>query len=113
MIDKMPSEEILNFIISKDIYYYDDIYSRHYYRDPEIFSYLIPYNDKNSKNLIEMIKQYKIYNLYSKSTKEMQNKFYNIFLQKIGKFNDINYIFEIFPNDFIKNKNNIKNNDVI
>ena len=50
-----------------------------------------------------MIKQYKIYNLYSKSTKEMQNKFYNIFLQKIGKFSDINYIFEIFPNDFIKN----------
>ena len=101
--NKMKTEEILNFIFTKDIFYCCDNYSDNENRDPSIFSNIyISNKSKDYKNNIEILKKYKIYNLFEKSKPEIQEIFYNAFLDQIDNLIDVNIIFEIFPNEYIK-----------
>ena len=95
---KLNAEEIINFIISKDIYYYSPIFNKSEKRDPLIFRYIpITDIDKNYLKNIKLLKDYKIYDLYSESSYKIKSEFLTIILEQIKKVRDFKSIFDIFP----------------
>ena len=105
---KMTNKQIIEFIVSKDVFYYKEQYSSNVNRDPDIFKYIhISSDHEDYKENIELIKNFKLYNLYNNSPNPYKIKFYKAFLEQIHKFNDIINIFEIFPLELIKE--NLKN----
>ena len=94
----MNVNEIINFIISKDIYYYNPNFKNHNNRDPKIFQY-IPITDIDNNYLynITLIKKNNLWNLFSESNISLRKKFYEILLDQIKKLEDIESIFLIFP----------------
>ena len=100
---KMTNKQIIEFIVSKDVFYYKEQYSSNVNRDPDIFKYIhISSAHEDYKENIELIKNFKLYNLYNNSPNPYKIKFYKAFLEQIHKFNDIINIFEIFPLELIK-----------
>ena len=101
--NKMTAEQIIKFIKNQDIYYSN---SKQYYgsfkRDPEIFSYLKITDKKN----IQLIKDNKLYKLYDKSSFEMKVRFSLEITKQVKTFNDMDYVFEIFSDDYITDSKN-------
>ena len=95
--NKMTTDEIINFIKTKDIFYYDDIYYSNPNRNPDIFKYIqITSKCKNYKENITSLKANPdLFDLF-KNSKEKRIKFYENFLFQIEKFVDMNIIFDIF-----------------
>ena len=105
---KMNIEGVIDFIYSKDIYYYDYNYKRDELRDPIIFKYiLITESDPNYKTNIQMLKEMKIWGLYADSTNSIQTKFYKYFLDQIDKVKDLHNIFDLFSMENIDKNFNI------
>ena len=95
---KFETAEIINFIISQDIYYYNPIFKSNENRDPIIFEYIpITDADQNYLKNIELIKENDLWNLFSNSSYNTQKKFQEIIVGQMRKFKDFNSIFEIFP----------------
>ena len=102
--NEMKVEQIITFISTQDIYYIDDRYVENPNRDPNIFKYIdISSKNENYKKNIQLIVSNKLYNLYKKSTVDMKKEFYGALIDQIEIFNDLNNIFEIFKEDYIKN----------
>ena len=94
--NSLKSEDIFDFILSKDIYYYSPIYKDSDYRDPEIFKYIIITDiNKEYLKIIELIKKNKIVDIFLCNSKK-KSKFYNILISQMNKIKDIQSIFEIF-----------------
>jgi len=93
----LKGKEILDFIISQDIYYFSPNYSRSRFRDPEIFKYIIITDEEKDylKN-IEQIKNNKLWNLFSDSSNK-KTTFYKILIDQMKKLRDFKSIFDIFP----------------
>ena len=104
----MNIEEIIKFLYSQDIYYYDSRYNKDDLRDPKIFRY-IPITDsgENYKINIDILKKYKIWKLYEESTKLMRKQFYESFLSQIKKIRDLKNIFNLFSLENINKELNI------
>ncbi len=100
----MTTKEIIKFIKEQDYYYSFDkpfIFSEK--RDPKIFSYIgITSECPNYKENIKLIKDNELFKLYDGSTSELKDKFYVEILKQIKIVNDMESIFEIFPNLYIK-----------
>ena len=96
--NKLLSEEIINFILSQDIYYFNPSYKNNENRDPEIFSY-IPITDenKNYKINIKLIKDNDLWNLFADSYFMTKRKFHQVLLSQMKKVKDLKSIFDIFP----------------
>ena len=94
---KMNIEEIIDFIYSKDRYYYDKSYSQSELRDPIIFNYInITEADKNYKKNIIILKKKRIWELYENSPDNLRKKFYQSFLSQIIEIDYLQNIFDLF-----------------
>ena len=93
----MKDLEIINFIVSQDIYYYNDNYKNNENRDPDIFNH-IPITDEHKNYLanIQLIKRYKIWNIFSESHTNFRQKFHQVLLHQMKKVRDLKSIFDIF-----------------
>ena len=98
MKNKLNSAEIINFILSQDIYYYNNIYKNNENRDPNIF-YYIPITDADKNYLINvnLIKDNDLWNLYADSYFPTKKKFHQVLLDQMRKVKDLKSIFDIFP----------------
>ena len=96
--EQLNIEEILNFIYNQDIYYYDNKYIKHEFRDPSVFIY-IQITDEFIDYLsnIELLKEKKIWELFNKSGKEVLNQFFQIFVDKMLKVKDLIDLLNLFP----------------
>ena len=64
--DKMTTKEIINFMLSQDIYYYKKDKKNDNNRDPIIFKFIpITYIDKNYLENVKLIKQNNLWDLFS------------------------------------------------
>ena len=101
--DKLTIEQIMNFMMAQDIFYYNPLYKNSDNRDPSIFNY-IPITDKNKDYLdnIESIKKYRLWNLYEDSHYKMQDEFHKILLGQMIKIRDFKGLFDIFPKKYVK-----------
>ena len=95
---KMDINEIIRFIVEKDIYYYNPIFKHNNKREPKIFQY-IPITDIDNNYLyyISLIKKYKLWSIFSESNITLRKEFYEILLNQMKKLEDIESIFMIFP----------------
>jgi len=93
--NQMTIEEIIKFLYSQDIYYYDDNYKD--LRETVIFKN-ISITDPNKNNLknIEELKKKKVWELYKKSKPTLKEEFYKSLLGQIKYIKDFQYIFELF-----------------
>ena len=93
--NKMTIEEIIQFLYSQNIYYYDEKYKD--LRNPDIFEYIsITDSNKNNEKNIQELKNKKIWELYKDSKGYLKKDFYNSFLKQIKNIKDLQYIFELF-----------------
>ena len=93
--NKMTIEEIIQFLYSQDIYYYDKKYKD--IRNPDIFEYIsITDSSKNNIKNIQELKKNKIWELYEDSKGYLKRNFYDAFLKQIKNVKDLQYIFELF-----------------
>ena len=94
--NKMTIEEIIQFLYSQDIYYYDEKYKD--IKETTIFKN-ISITDPNKNNLknIEELKKKKVWELYKKSNSTLKIEFYKSFLCQIKYIKDFQYIFKLFP----------------
>ena len=100
----LNSEEIIQFLVAQDIYYYSQTFKNSDNRDSEIFKYIsITDEDKNYLANIKLIKDKGLWKLFSENRK-MQTKFYNILLDQIKKVRDFKSLFDIFPLKSIDNE---------
>jgi len=91
----MTIEEIIQFLYSQDIYYYDDKYKD--IRDPSIFKKIsITDPSKNNLKNIQELKKKKVWELYKNSKITLRTQFYGAILQQIKGIKDFQYIFELF-----------------
>ena len=102
---QLTTTKIFDFILSQDVYYYKQIFSKSKYRDPEIFKYIsITKNNKDDdeylKNL-DIIKNNRLYLLFSDCGYEVQKTFQKILLAQVKTINDLKSIFYIFPRKYI------------
>ena len=105
---QMNVEEIIDFIYSKDAYYYDKSYTQSEKRDPIIFDYIhITESDRNYKKNINILKKKKIWELYNDSPHNIKNKFYQSFLSQIVEIKYLQNIFDLFSIENIQNDFNI------
>ena len=99
----MTTKEIIKFIKEQDYYYSFDkpfIFSQK--RDPKVFSSIgITSECPNYKENIKLIKDNELYKLYDGSTADLKDKFYVEILKQVKTVNDMESIFEIFPNLYI------------
>ena len=95
---KLQNAEIINFILSQDIYYYNDNYINSENRDPIIFSY-IPITDADKNYLVNvmLIKDNDLWNIFAKSNYNTKRKFHQEFINQMKKVKDFKSIFDIFP----------------
>ena len=98
--NKLTTSEIFNFMLYQDAYYFQPVFSRSEYRNPEIFKYIsITKKNKNDieylKN-IDIIKKNKLYLLFSDCSYGVQTNFKRILLEQIKKIIDLKSIFNIF-----------------
>ena len=94
--NKLTIEEIINFILSQDIYYFNPAFKNDKNRDPIIFKYIpITDRDKNYLKNVQLIKQSEIWNLFSGSS--FSKQFHIIILEQMQKVKDFRSIFDIFP----------------
>ena len=94
---KMKAEEIINFMISQDIYYYSQIYKNSENRDPIIFSYIpITDRDKDYAKNIELIKKNNLHEIYSDSYDKIKKNFYSVILDQFQNLRDFKSLFDIF-----------------
>ena len=108
--NEMTIEEIINFLNSQDIYYYDNDYKD--IRNPEIFEYIsITESSKNNIKNIQELKKNKIWELYKDSKVTLREKFYESFLKQIKYIKDLQYIFELFSIENISKDFNQKINE--
>ena len=89
---KFSNNEIIQFI-QNDIFYISDEYIEHSKRDPKIFKNFDIY-DFNKSGFIDFI-QLKLYSKFEKKLKT----FYEIFIDKIRTLDDLNILFELFPEE--------------
>ena len=95
--ESLKTEEIFQFLVTQDIYYFSPNFRKSDYRDPEIFKYIcITDEDKNYLKNIESIKNFNLWSLFSENRK-MQTNFYKILIEQIKKVRDFKSIFDIFP----------------
>ena len=103
--NQLTPNEIINFIVYQDIYYYNQDYKNDDNRDPSIFIYLpiatVTDEDRNYLVNIKNIKDKNLWYLFSKSLPETKRKFYNIFLAQMKKIRYFKSIFDIFPRNNI------------
>ena len=104
---KMTNKQIIKFIKEQDYYYSFDkpfIYDRKK-RDAKIFSFIgITSKCPDFKENIKLIKDNELYKLYDKSTPELKDFFYKEILKQMETFNDMESIFETFPQSYIKGR---------
>jgi len=93
--NKMTIEEIIHFLYSQDIYYYDEKYKD--IRETVIFKH-ISITDPNKNNLknIQELKNKKVWELYKNSKVTLRIQFYESILEQIKDIKDFQYIFELF-----------------
>jgi len=96
---KFKTEDIINFMLSQDIYYFNPVYNNDKTKkDPEIFNFIqITDNDKNYLNNIKLIKENKLWDFFSNSDYYIQRRFIQIYLEQMKKIKDFIGFFEIFP----------------
>lgn len=100
--NKLSTEEIVNFIFSQDIFYYDLDFKNNNNRDPLIFKYIpITDIDKNYLNNIKLLKDNSLYFLYFNSDFHLKKKFYKVIIAQIKKIKDFASIFSLFPLKYI------------
>ena len=101
--NKMTTKEIIDFIKCKDYFYYSNSCYSDRRRDHGIFKY-IEITSKNNyyKENIKLIKENGLYKLFDNSIPMIRDYFYIEILKQIDTFKDINNIFEIFPDNYIK-----------
>ena len=105
---QMNIEEIIDFIYSKDIYYYDSKYKKDELRDPKLFRYIpITESDPNYKTNKGMLKKNEVWKLYADSTSDIQKKFYESFLCQIHDVKHLHNIFDLFSIENIDKNFNI------
>ena len=93
---KMNTVQIISFIISQDIYYYNPEFRINGKNDPSIMEYIsITDDDPNYMENIELIKKSDLINFFLDSI--VENEFYEVILKKIKKIKDFQIIFYIFP----------------
>ena len=93
--NKMTIEEIIQFLYSQNIYYYDEKYKD--LRNPDIFKYIsITESSKNNIKNIQELKKKKIWDLFKDSKRYLKNNFYDSLLKQIKNIKDLQYIFELF-----------------
>ena len=99
--NKLIVEEIINFMLSQDIYYFNPAYKNNENRDPIIFNY-IPITDIDKKYLvnIELIKDNDLWNIFSNSSYNIIKNFQEIILSQMRNVKDFQSIFSIFPIDY-------------
>ena len=108
--NQMKVEEILNFIYTQDVYYYDDKYTKHANRDPSIFEHIpitetrllegqhrvMDINSDYQLN-INLLKERKIWELFKESSKKTLNAFYQLFINQMLNARDFQNLFNLFP----------------
>ena len=95
---KLQNAEIINFILSQDIYYYNINYINSENRDPIIFSYIpITDTDKNYLVNVKLIKENDLWNIFADSNYNTKRKFHLEFINQMKKVKDFKSIFDIFP----------------
>ena len=85
----MTTKQIINFISSQDIFYYDPSYNKDNNRDPMIFEYIpITDVDKNYLENIKLIKERNLWNLFSGSDRKKKtiSRSYNRSNKKSKRF---------------------------
>ena len=98
---KLTTKEIINFITSQDIYYYNPIFKNNNNRDPKIFNYIpITDIDKNYLDNIKQIKDFRLWEIFSESNYKTQSYFKSVIIEQMNKIRDFNSIFEIFPLEY-------------
>ena len=89
----LNSEDIINFIVAQDAYYFNSVYKTDEFRDPEIFKYIIITDEnKDYKKIIGLIKKYKLWDVFSNK----KTKFYEILVNQMEKIKDFESLFDIF-----------------
>ena len=104
-LNKLTTEEIFIFMLEQDVYYFNPIYNRSDFRDPEIFKY-IPItkrkkDDKEYLKNIEIIKNKELFKLFSEQSYNSQKRFHEILLAQMKTMSDLKSLFEIFPLNYI------------
>ena len=95
---KLTIKEIIDFMLSQDIYYYNEAFKNDSNRDPIIFKYIpITDSDKNYLKNVKLIKQNDLYNIFSGSSFPIKDRFHKILLEQMQKIKDFKSIFDIFP----------------
>ena len=112
LIKKMNIEEIIFFIKSQDVYYYQENFRKSKKRDPAIFNYIkITDEDNNYSKYINLIKEYKIMNIFTGINTTNEEELYKILLSQMKKIKDFQSIFELFPKETISKKFNLLINE--
>ena len=89
---KMTIEEIIQFLYTQDIYYYDEKYKD--IREASIFKN-ISITDPSMKNIQELKKK-KVWELFKNSKVTLRIQFYGSILHQINGIKDFQYIFKLF-----------------
>ena len=93
----LRTKEIIQFLVTQDVYYFYPNFTKNDYRDSEVFKYIpITDEDENYLDNIDLIRQNKLWSIFSENHK-MQTKLYQILIGQMKKIRDFKSIFDIFP----------------